>query len=328
MSNTGAPNSDLVSKGAMSFDRKPRVEMVDDVPPTSRSTPKPAEGKSYSEVDALYVALPLLSKFLPYSFKSLSLRPVRASEQTKFNRAHKEGLLRHLVDGVSATLEPGVSAYSLTSSDFYFVMYWLRVNSYTKVPYQHHTLCEDPKHVARVMSDDPKEALPPESLEIKMLVTSSSLTQRELDASTLDKFYLPDAIGSRYPLGFATMADVVAITEKEDEIQLVVEREALQGDTSRDAEGEFEEWAWLADRASYLTQGDNGERDLESRIRLVQTMSADDIQELEDYIQAATNYGVDEYVTVRCEECGAEKRTKVSISALSFLPSARGGDSS
>jgi hypothetical protein len=49
-------------------------------------------------------------------------------------------------------------------------------------------------------------------------------------------------------------------------------------------------------------------------------MDPEDINVLDEYIAAVTAYGVSEFANIRCKECGALTKVKLSFDALSFLP--------
>lgn len=294
---------DLISSGNIPFpkgNRSPSVDIVNDSPQASYSPTKPSQSKSYAETNSDYVSITLLSDFYFYDFKALSLRPIRATEQAKFNRSRKEGTLRYLVEGISATLEPGVSAFDLSPADFYFVMYWHKVNSYSKSPYIHKCRCTNDEHVQRVLDN----LEPAENLLIEEIITSTSLKETVLNAEALKPYFEPNALGTRLHLGTSTMRDVVTILDKQDE--------GLE---------DYAEYEWLADLASFLVSDGQGNTSLEARIERVKVLCPDDIEELQKYIADASNYGVAESTVVRCKGCGAEIETEVSINALSFLPS-------
>lgn len=255
--------------------------------------------KKFSEVNSKYFDVDLPSNFYFYSFKSLCLRTLLGQDQVKFTRAANEEKLKHLVDGIGSTLEPEVSAYDLVVPDFYWIMYWQRLNSFNKTPYIHNTYCENKEHNKKVANGE----LDPKTLTIEELITKTTLAEKVLDTSTLDKFFVEGGLGTRYTLGCATMRDTVEITEISE-----------SPDT--------EEILWLAGYASYI-RAVPGQESLDDRIEIVKNMTPDDINELEEYISLVNDYGVSESIVVRCKECGAEMTSDIVINALSFLPAPR-----
>lgn len=252
--------------------------------------------KAHSEVDPDYVDITLPSNFYFYPFKSLSVKPVRANAQAKFNRAAKEGRMKHLVDAISSCIEPGRSAYELTPQDFHSIMYWLRLNSYGKTPMTHKTVCENKEHIDDVV----EKRKPVESLNISAVITKTSLTETQFDPEKMYQANLPNGLR----LGYLTMRDVVDVSEMVDDEN-------------------FDEIEWYADLAGFLAPRTEAEISIKSRIELVKNLSPDDVEEIIQYSNSITDYGVKEKVLVRCNGCGAEMESNISIDALTFLPTSR-----
>lgn len=258
-------------------------------------TPPNQTEKTYAEKEAAYTNIELPSKFQFYQFQSLAARTLKGAEQAKFNRAHQEDRLRFTVEAISATLEPGISAFDLTPSDFYFLMYWQRVASFTKTPQIITLQCDNQEHLEKVAAKE---------MTVDSLKISEFLNSTTLDVSILENLNFEQlTMGlEAYPLGVETMHDVVALTEKIQD---------LDSDETLDSE-----YGWLASKAAFL----NRSLPLEQRIEIIKEMSVDDTALLETYINNVTNYGVSEYGTVKCRGCGASKKVKISFDALSFLP--------
>lgn len=292
--------------------QQPTPSASADLTPSSTSI---ATSKSFSEENPDFSPIELPSGFQFYSFKTLSARTLKGSHQAKFHRAYTQNKLRFIVEAISATLEPNVSAFDLTPADFYFLMYWQRVNSFTKSPQIITGKCTNKEHLARVYtkpSDLPEGVTPLEkdSLQIEQFLNSTSLDTKSCD--TLDLVTAKIGLES-YSLGVETMKDVVEMTETMIEM-------ADPDNTSLDVvKDSIDEYGWLASKASFLTN----EISLADRIKIVGDMSAEEVTLLEQYMQTVTNYGVEEHAAIRCKECGASKRVKISFDALSFLPGGR-----
>lgn len=248
--------------------------------------------KSASETDSRFLDVTLPSNFYFYPFKTLSLRFIRGGEQAKFARAAKDGRIKHVVDAISATLAPGVSAYDLTMKDFYWIMHYQRMNSNKKIPYIHKTYCENAEHLTKVLSKE----LPEESLEISQIITDTTLKDTPFDPT---KIVMP-SFAEHIQVGTVRMRDIVEVAEND-------ERE------------DFEEFSWLADRAAFI-EPQKGAETIADRIKVVQQLSSEEMDELQKYMDSVSTYGVQEFIVVKCKECGAEKVSEVTIDALSFLP--------
>lgn len=292
--------------------RKPavRVEEIEQQP--VRATPVQPAPQAVArdlniEKNSNYIDITLPSNFHFYPFKSLAVRTFRAVDQSKCIRAAKEGRFRHLVDAISATLQPGISAYDLTHEDFYFLMYWHRMNSFSKTPYVHRTICENPDHLAKVMTDEMDD----KTLEIQTLITNTHLQEVQFDPT---KIVVPEGLAEKYKLDVLRIRDMVEIEEMEDQAP------------------DFPDIEFLADLAGYIkpeplkTNVPNAPvqyQSIKDRIQVVAEMTPDEVEDLQKYVKSVSSYGVTENINVKCRGCGAEREAKVSIDALAFLPTSR-----
>jgi hypothetical protein len=280
------------------------IQVEDVIPVPSRShAPQPQAVGPQSHVDvpnvekdSRYVTVTLPSNFYFYPFKTLAVKNFLAAEQAKCVRAANEGRIRHLVDAISATIQPGISAYSLTQQDFRFLMYWHRLNSFgAKTPFVHSAVCEDSAHIQDVIDGKLKD----ETLKIKTILTSSMLKETQYNHETMN--YAPPELAN-FKLGQVIMKDLVDLSEMEDDA------------TYPDIE-------WIADFACHLDPSVHG--DLRQRIQIASQMTPEEIEHMHIYMDSVSAYGITETVNIRCKECGAERVAEVTIDALSFLPSPR-----
>lgn len=259
--------------------------------------------KTYAETNPEFVSISLPSKFQPYEFKSLSCRTLLALHQAKFNRAHSEGRIRFTVEAISATLEPGLSAFDLTPGDFYFLMYWQKVNSFPKTPLLIENHCIDKDHHLKVAKGEMDKA----TLRTEEILQMTTLKTEYAEDFNLDTF----KVGlENYALGYETMRDVVDLSE-----------------FVMDSKEDTTEFVWLAEYASFLkpqmVADDKGRQRLQTlhdRCEIVAKMTPDEITAMDRYMEAVTNYGVEESATIKCRGCGASTERKLQFDALSFLP--------
>jgi hypothetical protein len=271
------------------------LEQMNKAATAARTIANATAAKPVVEMNATYSDVTLPSNFYFYPWKSLAVRPVRGAEQAKFARAYRDGRMRHVVDAISSTLEQGKSAYDLTTNDFYWLMYYQRLTSNKKTQYLHKTFCENPEHLKKVVAGE----LEQKTMEISQVISQSILKETLFDPATL----IMPSFADRIPVATARMRDMVEVSEM-------------------DEKENFEELAWLADRAAYIAPI-KGRHTLMDRIKVVQDLSSEEMDEMEAYISSATAYGVKESLTVRCGGCGAEMVSQVTIDALSFLPAHR-----
>ncbi len=267
---------------------------------TSQPVPPVTPPPSLSTVDVRYtdISHELPSKFIFYNFDSLSIRTLTLGELKKIYRSHTTRSLRDLVEAIGLTID--VPAMDLTVGDFWYLMYWQRLNSYKKSPLNVNYVCDNPDHTLMVR----KQQLPESSLEHSQIVSKSDLV---VDIISEDDFAVIEALINQARADYnlylfpQTMRDVVESTE------MMVEEKFQTEDM------------WLIKLASNISR-DYG-KTLADRMKFLETTDqlpdlAVDIQKF----QTACNHGVQEKVLVSCKECGASKDVVLSIDALTFFP--------
>jgi hypothetical protein len=295
-------------------------------PAVTQQTPAPApvaallhNEKTYAEIDSEYFSIDLPSGFQFYDFKNISARTLLAAHQAKFSRAHKEQKLRYTVEGISATLEPTRSAFDLSIADFYFLMYWQKVNSYSKNPLLVTAFCDNTDHNEKVYigyeegeevddADHPGEKktvkvlkrLGEETLKTEVLLNNTTLETKYLDPVDFSQH----PIRNKYGLHIETMRDVVEVTE------YLIDNDATEEDL------------FLIKYAVFVKRRE-GCSTLRQRMDVVAKMPPDDMEEFDRYIDAVTAYGVSEFAMIKCKGCGASSKVKITLDALMFLPSGR-----
>lgn len=243
--------------------------------------------------DLLSVDLP--SNFLFYSFKELRVELIKGRHQAKFARAAETRNMQTLVEAVSSTIgTPGVTAFDLTVPDFYWLLYWHKLNSFTKSKFINTTECDNPEHRREVFEGKKS----PESLVIQTYINKSSLVETKLDVipDLVAESNLPASLRLKPPL----MRDIIDYVDhpngEEPELQLL---------------GQF----------ATMVDGITQTLPFNDRLTLVEDLTADQLQFLRDYETSINNYGIEETINVKCKECGASKTVRLSIDAFSFLPS-------
>lgn len=309
-----------------------RAPQAAPIPEPMSQVPNVTPGFTQAIADAESMSLALPSRFAFYGFKDFYARPLLAKHIAKLQKAHREQSLLPVVEAVSSVCfttderYAGVPlAFDLTLPDFFFVLYWLRLNSFTKSNYIHTTKCDNKEHVERVeytlnmdriikafneqkITEEEfqrmqREALPKESLDISQLITQTDMKVNELETvPDPDIFHFSDssAIIMRPP----TMRDVLELAEAPQ----------MRNPETR------AEFAFLASLASHI-QHRELQLSLEQRVDIIGNATGDQMQLVKDFEKALKGYGVEEKIRVQCKECGAARETKLSVAAHSFLPS-------
>lgn len=294
----------------------------------TQQNPMPGFTSPIADAEAMSLALP--SRFAYYGFKDLYVRPLLARHIAKLQKAHREQSLLPIVEAVASvvfTTDPRYQgrpiAFDLTLPDFYMVLYWLRMNSFTKSNYVHKTRCNGQAHLKRVedhmrlaeyeqqvrtqkLSAEEFEriraaALPESSLDISQVITKSELKVIELEKIPDPQVYHFSDTSSmvfRPP----TMRDVVEFSEAPE----------LQDDNKR------EEFSFLAQLATHI-QHFELDLSLAQRVQIVENATADQVELIQQFEKELGDYGVVDTVKVTCKECGHVRETRLNISAHSFF---------
>lgn len=284
--------------------------------------------RTQAESDPNYQTIGVPSQFKFYPFKTLTISPLKGIHQAKMSRAAKERKMRYVVEAISSTLGEGVSGFDLTPQDFYFLLYWHRLQSFPKNPQMIPYTCTNKEHVRRtILKEDHPEHLDPITLDISTIMNETTLKTEYLEELDLSRW--ADLI-AKYDLHVETMRDIVEFDElQEEEAYYTQENDGGLGEAGTTAtvdsedvtesDESFDEVDWLKTRSVFLRRGP-GRNTILERNEIVKQMSADEIFELDAYIELVTNYGVSEHTVLRCKECSASHRVNLSVDALTFLP--------
>lgn len=300
------------------------------IAPQMGTMPNQMPGFTNPIADAEAMSLALPSRFAYYGFKDLYVRPLLARHIAKLQKAHREQSLLPIVEAVSSvvfTTDPRYAGhpigFDLTLPDFYMVLYWLRMNSFTKSNYVHKTRCNGQSHLKRVedhmrlaeyerqvrekkMKIEDFErikanALPETSLDISQVITKSELKVIELEKIPDPEIYHfsdTSAMIFRPP----TMQDVVEFSEAPE----------LQDDDKR------EEFSFLAQLATHI-QHRELRLTVAQRVQIIENATADQVELIQEFEKALGDYGVVDTVKLVCKECGHARETRLNISAHSFF---------
>ena len=259
--------------------------------------------------DARFFSVNLPSRFYFYPFKTLTASLITGVQQMKFEKAAREDSTQYAVEAVTSALGDGINAMDLTLPDFYYLMFWLRLASYTKFDFNHVAICRNPKHAQAVVD----KKLPATSLKTIATVKSTMIEETQFVPFELSE----DLIASGLRMRPAIMADIVALSD------------GFIRDETGNLSPQAEEDVFLGDYACYLdpvqtsprwdTSGRGDPLSLRTRIDLVRSMPGDLLREIKQYTEQVSQYGAKEYIKVRCKGCGAEIRTEVRVSASDFL---------
>lgn len=296
--------------------------------------PNTMPGFTNAVSDGEYASLALPSRFGFYAFKDLYVKPLLTRHIAKLRRAHNEKTMLPAIEAISEvvyTTDPDYQGramgFELTLPDFLYVLYWLRMNSFTKSNFVHRTVCENEAHIAAVenwleandlieiskkralteaettrwneLQDLPKAE--DKTLKIAEVVRNSHIHVQEL-AKVPDPqdFCFPDAptLFMRPPI----MRDLVEMAEAPQ---------------MRDP-SQVEEYSMLFELASHF-QDSQTYLTLEQRSEIAGATSPDQMKMIEEFQQLVAEYGVNETINVTCKHCQATRPSKINLGVHSFF---------
>jgi hypothetical protein len=269
-----------------------------------RLTPAPPE---YRTADYFSVQLP--SDFYFYPWKSLAASRIRGKQQAKFTRAAAEENLSYVVEAVASTLADPALINEFTLVDFNYLMYWLRLMSYTKSQFTHLAVCSHPLHLKKVAAGLAHE----DTLKAIHVLSSTTLEEKSLDKEAADR---------AFRITNAELADFGLLATAPRVHDLIPTDVYLEPYTTIGPDGETvtdEEHSMLADLAAHVRPLEGQQIPFEDRIKLVSELPVDVIAALNAFSALIGDYGIKEFISVPCKECGATVKTKVIMSAHCFL---------
>lgn len=278
------------------------VSMVEPQIPTSHSSPGvvlnriPQTAPTVPQIaEPTGILIDLPSKYAFYGFKDLYVQPIKAMHLAKLARAHAERSFAITVEAISSLLSTTDKRYEgmslghlLTIPDFYYVMYFVRINDFSKTTFIHRDVCRNPAHIEKVHKGEMHE----DTLKIESRITKSDLETIYLEEIP----YIDPSLVNGLTISAPTTARTI---------------EFVEHPAFTDPEVE-----WLGAIATHIEAPT-----FEERLRLASELSPDQIQMVKDFELAVANYGVKETINIKCSGCGASRKTTVNIDAHSFLPS-------
>lgn len=256
--------------------------------------------ETLSDSDSNYVSIDLPSNFSLYKFDTLSIRPFRIPDIKKLYRARQESSQRMLGQAIGAAIDR--NPFKMTVGDFYFLMYWLRINSFDKAPYEIKWTCGHPEHVDKVNDG----TLAYETLKNVALTDRTKVETHDMDIDATAAV-MEDALekfGVR--LNAPTFADLVTLEEYAEE---------------NGEEEDFKETYFMMKYASFLDSNDVQGNTLVEKEKWLSEKGEPALLFVLDKFQEVSDHSVVDRVKVTCKECGTSTEVAFSVDVLSFFPS-------
>lgn len=275
-------------------------QVVEGIKPVAQPEPTPVSTADYVSID-------LPSKFAYYDFKDLYIKPFRNPHLAKLAKADAQSSMQLTAEVVSSVLmtPQGTQniAFKLSMADLNAVMYWLRMNSFTKKSMSVVSQCGATEHLTKVRLGELDE----ESLETKTVVHDSNVEIKFLDN-------MPDP-------------EVFCIRFDEPEGERVLR---MRPETVVDAIQFLDHSDWMDEEFQYKARCvsyldfeafvPDMKWTLDQKVKFFDEMlSPDDTLLINRFAALIDDFGVKETVATKCMRCGASGVAKLSFDARSFL---------
>ena len=136
----------------------------------------------------------LPSKFLPYNEKELRIRPFKIGEVKKLNPVLNKVSSLSIIDVVENVISP-IDPKDLVLGDFWFIMAWLRVNTFKSVPITIQWICPVCKHTN------------------SLIIDLTKLKVHELDSNYKEPVYTSLPSGKEIPLRLSRVGDELRVNK-------------------------------------------------------------------------------------------------------------------
>lgn len=243
----------------------------------------------------------LPSKYYPYDLKDLHIRPFGVKELRLLSKAITYNNLDYMVSAVDQVIDH--DAFSLTIGDFYYVLMWLRLQSFPKTPLVVTWPCEEKvlfhKETGDMLFNDVQRSMTEEELYNYRLEDCGTHNSESIYHTTLDIIHLEDdfdlaALDSRLDYPRARHLNDITQALADPELRMIV-------------------------NAAQWIKIEVGEDTLENKIKLLEEQS--DL-ELFDSASAANQvvvHGLAEATKLTCRKCRKQYNYAIQINPLSFF---------
>lgn len=273
---------------------------VPELPTTPQVAVKTVPPAQISEPEGISIELPSLFQY--YTFKDLYVKPFRVNHLGKVAKSHETGSMQTLVEVVSSVLSTPNGdkdiAFNLNLHDFNAVLYWLRLNSFSKKQMRVQWECNNEKHTHDVASG----VKPKETLANTSVYTNSDVEHKYLESLPDPEHYhlMVDGYG-RVDMRPETMGDTIDFMDHPS--------------------WEDPEFQFTARIASVLDMKhpDGTCYRLAEKVAVVESLPADAAALALEFAELVDTFGVVEHIETKCIGCGASTKLKIAVDALSFL---------
>lgn len=252
--------------------------------------------------ESLGIKLP--SRYIPYAVKEIKVKPLTNADIKVLISAEQEGVTTTVIDVFRRRVE-GVTLEELTVGDFWYIMYWVRYNTFIDQPMPVPWVC--PEHAC--------------STKNTSSLTEADLTTIELPEDFAEPFVLPlsgerGELRIRLPrFGDDAAADEYLVKKaKLQDASKGIKRENYYIDAGDKV------FAMTALTLEHTLNPVTGQpMTLDERFKFVMDeLTPNDIYNLGKRMKAF-DHGVQNVATFKCEGCGKEQKVRFRLSMQAFF---------
>lgn len=256
--------------------------------------------KKVKVIDGRHIKLEdLPSNFLPYPDRDhIMIRPFSVQELKLIARAIETGRVEYVVQAIDNCIDIDVDELAL--QDYFYLYYWLRIESYPNTPHYMEWECDEP-----VKDEDGN---PTEHLCGKENVTP--LTKTDLNTIYLEDLGFDiNTLDPRLDFPRTKLLGSIEAINKLKEVY----KQANQ--LPSNSEYTIDDLVFV-NAAKWLKEGSS----LREKLEILGNEPDLRLFELASKLDQALTFGVYEYSIVKCMGCGAERRYRVLLDAPRFFP--------
>lgn len=255
-------------------------------------------GKKEKEIDDRFLSLEdLPSNFYPYPDRDKILaRPFAITELKLIARAIETGDSDFITQALDNCIDFPVT--ELTIVDYFYLYYWMRIQSYPNTPHYMEWKCDE--MLADADEPDNKSSCDYEN--------TTPLTQKELKVIYLDDLSFDyDQLDPRLDFPRVSLLQDLTLAQES--------KTAIQAGKNADAKFSLDDLV-LVNAAKWIKAGTT----LREKIEILEREPDLELYEIASKTNKAFEYGVYEYAMVKCGRCGAKRRYRVLLDAPRFFP--------
>lgn len=253
------------------------------VRPVTRAKEKVIDGRFIVMED-------LPSNFHPYPGRDhILVRPFSVTELKLIARSIETGDADFITQAIDNCVN--IDVYDLVISDYFFLYYWLRIQSYPNTPHYMEWKCDEVKDSKTC---DHENVTP--------------LTQKELKVVYLNDLGFDSALlDPRLDFPRVRLLQDLNIAE--------ADKKSLTDGAKKDVTFSMDD-ILLVNAAKWIKEGDT----LREKIEILEAQGDLELYEKASKTNKALSFGVYEYAMVSCSRCGAKRRYRVLLDAPRFFP--------